>query len=1504
MRTTVLLLCSLVMALHAAPAEAQCPPIDGFGGLAGFGTDVMDRNDDDSLGPIDITPVFGPGGLNFFGISYTEIYLNTNGNLSFGGGISTFTPEAFPGGTPMIAPYFADVDTRQPRGESDETNRVYVTLDTASPRRRLIATWYDVDYFARGRAPGSNTFQAILTSRDDRAAGDFDVEFRYENIDWTTGDASGGSGGLGGTVARIGFDAGDDVNFFTHPLSGDPDIVDIDVTASNHDVAECPSGSFLYLVIGSCGDSIVDAAESCDDGNTTAGDGCSSFCTPEAGWVCPPPATACFETCGDGDLDAGEDCDDGNIIDGDGCSASCAREPGIPLCGDGVLEAGEDCDDGNTTDGDGCSSTCTLEVDACPTATLATTGSSVATGNTCATGDFDASASCGSTNSGGDYAIEFTAPVAGDYTFDTANPATGYDTVLYARSTCGGAELACNDDTAGLRSQVELSLAAGETVVIYVSGFGTACGDFGLDVAVVPDAVDVCGDGVVGASEGCDDSNTSAGDGCSATCTVEAGWSCPPAGGGCDEICGDGLLVGAEECDDGGTSDGDGCSSTCTVEATCPTLVLSTIGTAAVVGNTCAAGDLDASASCGGANSGGDYAVEFTATGSGTYTFSTDTDARSFDTVLYARETCGGTEIVCNDDAELFVTASEIVLELTAGETVVVYVSGFDVACGDFELDIAFESVAVDVCGDGTLSASEGCDDSNTADGDGCSSTCTVEGGWTCPTPGALCDEVCGDGLLVGAEACDDGNTTDGDGCSSTCTVEVPDCPTTTLATLGDAAVTGDSCASGDFDAAASCGGTNSGGDYAIEFTAPADATYRFSTANDTRDFDTVLYARDACGGAEVDCNDDTDGIASQLELAMSAGETVVIYVSGFGTACGSFALDVTEVGAVVVCGDGVVDPGETCDDGNTIDGDGCGASCAVEEGWECPTPGTPCTSVCGDGVLVGVEECDDGNTIDGDGCSATCFSETPGCPDASVSTVGEGVAADDTCDYEDLDGAPTCASNASGEYTVRFTAPGAGTYVFSTINDVRSFDTILYARDACGGAEVGCNDDGAGSLGSELTLELAGGESVVIYVAGFGTACGDFRLDVSRVGAGAICGDGLLEDAEECDDGNTADGDGCSAVCTIEDGVCGDGVIGAGEECDDGNTADGDGCSSICTIEGDGDVCGDGFVGPTETCDDGNTDDDDGCNASCEVEDGWICEYEDARPSFCFPECGDGLIIDDEECDDANVEDGDGCSSTCLIEDGWDCVDEPSICLPIGTDTDDDGVEDLDDNCPDVFNPGQRDEDGDGIGDECDDDPVDEDRDGDGVEDGDDNCPDVANPDQADADGDGIGDACDDPEDTDSDSDGVLDGDDNCPDVANPDQADIDGDGVGDTCEDGDADGDGSPDEEDNCPDVANPTQLDSDGDGVGDACQDSDSDGIADGDDNCPDVANSGQADSDGDGAGDECDDDEEPPLVDPPDAGFGITGGGPSCSSGALGGTLLGLFALVPAMRRRRR
>jgi cysteine-rich repeat protein len=158
-----------------------------------------------------------------------------------------------------------------------------------------------------------------------------------------------------------------------------------------------------------------------------------------------------------------------------------------------------------------------------------------------------------------------------------------------------------------------------------------------------------------------------------------------------------------------------------------------------------------------------------------------------------------------------------------------------------------------------------------------------------------------------------------------------------------------------------------------------------------------------------------------------------------------------------------------------------------------------------------------------------------------------------------------------------------------------------------------------------------------------------------------AFCGDGLVHaGAELCDDGDDLDTNACTNAC--EPAVCGDGVLHANVElCDDGpDNADTNACKADCTPN----TCGDGHLGPGEGCDDGNTLDSDGCSAGCISEkcgDGIkqaneLCDDGDnnadtkACKSDCTPNvCGDGALHDGvEECDDNNTIATDACTDTC----------------------------------------------------------------------------------------------------------------------------------------------------------------------------------------------------------------------------------------------------------------
>jgi cysteine-rich repeat protein len=145
------------------------------------------------------------------------------------------------------------------------------------------------------------------------------------------------------------------------------------------------------------------------------------------------------------------------------------------------------------------------------------------------------------------------------------------------------------------------------------------------------------------------------------------------------------------------------------------------------------------------------------------------------------------------------------------------------------------------------------------------------------------------------------------------------------------------------------------------------------------------------------------------------------------------------------------------------------------------------------------------------------------------------------------------------------------------------------------------------------------------------------------------------------------ADGAKAMAAAGFNVRYCGDGVNDPEEDCDDGNTDDGDNCPANCQIGievgvGGPSNCGDGtYQSEYEGCDDGDFEPGDGCDKDCNVETGWTCTTDE--PSRCKPVCGDGVILGDEGCDDGNGESNDGCSSSCKVEIGWSCDGAPSTC-------------------------------------------------------------------------------------------------------------------------------------------------------------------------------------------------------------------------------------------------
>jgi len=158
-------------------------------------------NDDGFDGPINLG-----FSLAFFGNTYTQFWANNNGNISFGGGIAAFTPSGPQGATqPIISPFFADVDTR-----NAASGLMYVRTDIPN---EIIVTWDQVGYYATN-ADKLDSFQLVLRGPDYVIpAGEGQVGFFYKSMQWETGDASGGTGGFGGTPAAVGFGDGQSNGF-------------------------------------------------------------------------------------------------------------------------------------------------------------------------------------------------------------------------------------------------------------------------------------------------------------------------------------------------------------------------------------------------------------------------------------------------------------------------------------------------------------------------------------------------------------------------------------------------------------------------------------------------------------------------------------------------------------------------------------------------------------------------------------------------------------------------------------------------------------------------------------------------------------------------------------------------------------------------------------------------------------------------------------------------------------------------------------------------------------------------------------------------------------------------------------------------------------------------------------------------------------------------------------------------------------------------------------------
>lgn len=369
-------------------------------------------------------------------------------------------------------------------------------------------------------------------------------------------------------------------------------------------------------------------------------------------------------------------------------------------------------------------------------------------------------------------------------------------------------------------------------------------------------------------------------------------------------------------------------------------------------------------------------------------------------------------------------------------------------------------------------------------------------------------------------------------------------------------------------------------------------------------------------------------------------------------------------------CGDGVVDAGEQCDDGNQISGDGCSSTCTVEVGWYCNFAGGACYSICGDNVRASNEQCDDGNNANGDGCSYNCTVEdTYFCTQDPAKT---GPFADAT--YKEI--CTQCDPKCK---------------VCATVNTCTQCQTGKFLYN--GTCQDDCSQSGLYKDTATLTCKTCPNLCAECTNATTCTSCtGSAALYNNKCYATCPSGkyNGFDSGVRKCLD--------CPANCVTcaSDSSC--------YTCESGYFLNSTGSCSACnetckTCRGpaatDCVLCAPGLTlqKSTSTCivlsceanqfknlDLGECQD---CHETCAtcfntLETGCLtCDSDKAlsmtnkcldcnaangltfnADEVCVEICGDGKrVTNATECDDGNLEDGDGCSSTCTIEAGWACT-------------------------------------------------------------------------------------------------------------------------------------------------------------------------------------------------------------------------------------------------------
>lgn len=541
-----------------------------------------------------------------------------------------------------------------------------------------------------------------------------------------------------------------------------------------------------------------------------------------------------------------------------------------------------------------------------------------------------------------------------------------------------------------------------------------------------------------------------------------------------------------------------------------------------------------------------------------------------------------------------------------------------------------------------------------------CALTCDpgelCPGGTLCPEDG-VCPILCPNGAIDDGEQCDDGNLVDSDLCSNICRLE--ECTGVWCPYCGDGIQQeeiGEQCDDGNEEDADSC--TNN-----CRIRCDGD-----EDCEGTCDIVTHQCLPPLCGDGETNqpwerCDDgnivNNDLCNNQCQPTCNADAD-----------CESGRCDQEQQVCKPLCGNGFVDSQEQCDDGNTIDDDRCTNQCirhcSDDATCDCDEEKGVCRPPCGNGRIDFGESCDDGNTIDRDACSNRCQVRCRAgtlCPDRQA------------CPQNGVCPAPgICGDGLVNQNSEQCDDGNQG-------NDDRcttSCRVRCLQNEECPNGLV-CLGEQCAECTNSLQCEN-----------GF---CVDGRCRPAL----PLCGNGVVESGEACDDANSDDADGCTLRCLFprghacsasaqcqtllcQDNVCsacaGEGECGSGMRCAEGNCLFG-------TVQ-----CGDGVKQAAESCDDANFNDQDGCTSACVLPFGEACTnaaqcasavcgdglcapcrtdaecasgarcaiglcVTDGQMAYIPNICGNGQREEGESCDDGNARYGDGCTPFCRIGDG-----------------------------------------------------------------------------------------------------------------------------------------------------------------------------------------------------------------------------------------------------------